>query len=162
MNFVTLTSVSNQTVVITPRYSGQIVRVGSQEVVTTAGEEVRVFGSGSVDVSEGWWDDLTIVDGDYSGPSFDGNTAPQSGNLSTVRTSWMGLPDRSESLYETRPVIGSDTNLFALQAGPWIGGQGHSGCRFVGVPTYVSNSPYAGGRIGFAASFTEVGSWVYG
>lgn len=47
-------------------------------------------------------------------------------------------------------------------SGPWIGGQGHSGCRFLGTPTYVTNSPIEGGRIGFAATFVEVGSWVYG
>jgi len=49
-----------------------------------------------------------------------------------------------------------------LVSGPWIGGQGHSGCRFSGTPSYVTNSPVQGGRVGFAASFVEVGSWVYG
>lgn len=45
---------------------------------------------------------------------------------------------------------------------PWIGGQGHSGCIIQGTPSYVSNSPIAGGRIGFAATFKEVGSWQFG
>lgn len=45
-------------------------------------------------------------------------------------------------------------------SGPWIGGQGHSGCRFSGTPSYVTNSGVEGGRIGFAASFIEVGSWT--
>lgn len=49
-----------------------------------------------------------------------------------------------------------------ILAGPWIGGQGHSGCRFLGPPSYVNNGPVQGGRVGFAASFVEVGSWVYG
>lgn len=49
-----------------------------------------------------------------------------------------------------------------ITRGPWIGGQGHSGCRFQGAPTYVTNNPIAGGRIGFAATFREVGSWEYG
>lgn len=44
----------------------------------------------------------------------------------------------------------------------WIGGQGHSGCRFSGTPSYVTNSPIDGGRVGFAATFKEVGSWIYG
>lgn len=55
-----------------------------------------------------------------------------------------------------------ETGKPAPSQGPWIGGQGHSGCRFSGTPTYVSNSPIDGGRIGFAASFIEVGSWIYG
>lgn len=46
--------------------------------------------------------------------------------------------------------------------GPWIGGQGHSGCRFIGKPTYINNTGVNGGQVGFAASFREVGSWVYG
>lgn len=46
--------------------------------------------------------------------------------------------------------------------GPWIGGQGHSGCRFLGKPTYIENTGVDGGQVGFAASFTEVGSWIYG
>lgn len=45
--------------------------------------------------------------------------------------------------------------------GPWIGGQGHSGCRFASEPTYVTNGPINGGQVGFAATFVEVGSWSY-
>lgn len=52
--------------------------------------------------------------------------------------------------------------LARISQGPWIGGQGHSGCRFLGTPSYVTNSPVEGGRVGFAASFVEVGSWIYG
>lgn len=46
--------------------------------------------------------------------------------------------------------------------GPWRGGMGHSGARPIGKPTYVANSSEQGGRIGFAASFREVGSWLNG
>lgn len=46
--------------------------------------------------------------------------------------------------------------------GPWIGGQGHSGCRFIGKPTEIKNTGVDGGQVGFAASFREVGSWLYG
>ena len=46
--------------------------------------------------------------------------------------------------------------------GPWIGGQGHSGCKFVGKPTYIDNTGVFGGQVGYAASFIEVGSWLYG
>lgn len=50
----------------------------------------------------------------------------------------------------------------SYSAGPWIGGQGHSGCRFVGKPTYINNTGIDGGQVGFAATFREVGSWLYG
>lgn len=46
--------------------------------------------------------------------------------------------------------------------GPWVGGMGHSGCRFVGKPTFVTNNGVNGGQIGFAATFQEVGSHLYG
>lgn len=46
--------------------------------------------------------------------------------------------------------------------GPWIGGMGHSGCRFIGKPTKLNFSGANGGQVGYAASFREVGSWLYG
>lgn len=46
-------------------------------------------------------------------------------------------------------------------AGPWTGGMGHSGCRFVGKPTFVSTGPFKGGQAGFAATLREVGSALY-
>lgn len=49
-----------------------------------------------------------------------------------------------------------------IKEGPWIGGQGHSGCRFIGKPTEIKYGPFNGGQVGFAASFREVGSWLYG
>lgn len=44
----------------------------------------------------------------------------------------------------------------------WHGGMGHSGTRFSGRPTWTANTPLNGGQVSFAASFREVGSWVYG
>lgn len=93
-----------------------------------------------------------------------------SGDISGVRV-WVGRTDSSSSSVTIAAMCGrlmetSDTLVPAkvakMIAGPWIGGQGHSGCRFLGTPSYVTNSPVQGGRIGFAASFVEVGSWVYG
>lgn len=45
--------------------------------------------------------------------------------------------------------------------GPWTGGQGHSGCRFVGNPTYIAYNGVRGGQIGYSATFKETGSWEY-
>lgn len=49
-----------------------------------------------------------------------------------------------------------------LRNAPWVGGMGHSGCRFEGKPTYIANNGVNGGQAGYAASFREVGSWLYG
>lgn len=49
----------------------------------------------------------------------------------------------------------------APNKGPWIGGMGHSGVRFASRPTWTANSGVNEGQVGFAASFREVGSWIY-
>lgn len=66
---------------------------------------------------------------------------------------------------------GSGVTLSALSArlapigeptpGPryWVGGQGNSGCRFSGKPTYINQTGVNGGQVSYAASFREVGSW---
>lgn len=93
-----------------------------------------------------------------------------SGSIRGVRI-WASRADTTDSsltvaalcgrLIET-PDLSNPSKEAAIKAGPWIGGQGHSGCRFSGAPSYVNNGPVQGGRVGFAASFVEVGSWVYG
>lgn len=62
----------------------------------------------------------------------------------------------------TARLFKSDRSISDVESGPWIGGQGHSGCRFIGKPTYINNTGVSGGQVGFAASFREVGSWLYG
>lgn len=53
-------------------------------------------------------------------------------------------------------------SMASVSSGPWIGGQGHSGCRFIGKPTLVNNTGVNNGQVSFAASFREVGSWLNG
>lgn len=65
-----------------------------------------------------------------------------------------------EDEYGEGPYGGIDPT--GIQDGPWIGGMGHSGCRFEGRPTFVSNTGVNGGQVGFAATFKEIGSYVYG
>lgn len=48
-----------------------------------------------------------------------------------------------------------------MSAGPWSGGMGHSGVRFMSPPTFSTTGPLNGGQAGFAASFREVGSFTY-
>lgn len=47
----------------------------------------------------------------------------------------------------------------SIASKPWVGGQGNSGCRFIGKPTYINNTGVDGGQVSFAASFREVGAW---
>lgn len=58
----------------------------------------------------------------------------------------------------------SASTLDSSTVGPayWMGGQGHSGCRFSGRPTYLNQTGVNGGQVSFAATFREVGSWVNG
>lgn len=80
---------------------------------------------------------------------------------------WIGREDASPgtvtvSALSARvyPITVSDP---AVLNGPWVGGMGHSGVRFLGKPTFVTNSAVIGdGQVGFAASFIETGSWAYG
>lgn len=60
-----------------------------------------------------------------------------------------------------RPVATSSrADMYQELQGPWIGGQGHSGCIFDSDPTYVEYTGVNGGQVGYAADFREVGAWV--
>lgn len=43
--------------------------------------------------------------------------------------------------------------------GPWMSGEGHSGCRFVGKPTIVNYNGVDGGQVGISCTLKETGSW---
>lgn len=100
MDFITIAILASETFMITPRYTGQIVRLAGQSVVTTAGMPVRIYGTGVVELSSGWWDDMLIVAGEYDDGYFDGSATPADPDLE--RFSWEGLPNRSASIRETR------------------------------------------------------------
>lgn len=57
---------------------------------------------------------------------------------------------------------GGTLPLDRVRSGPWVGGLGNAGCRFVGKPTMVLNNGRNGGQAGFAATLREVGSWMNG
>lgn len=84
-------------------------------------------------------------------------------NLRGVRL-WVGRSTSANSTITLAGMIAKlvETGKSVDVSGGWIGGQGHSGCRFSGTPSYVTNSPIEGGRVGFAATFKEVGAWIYG
>lgn len=60
------------------------------------------------------------------------------------------------------PLSTSSVTESTIGPANWIGGQGHSGCRFSGRPTYLNQTGVNGGQVSFAATFREVGSWVNG
>lgn len=102
MNFIELTTIADQTLVITPRYAGQVIRLDGVGTVTQAEVPVRVRGSGVVEISEGYWDDLMIVAGRSSEPYFDGSTIPADNEVE--RFSWSGAPNESPSIREVRTL----------------------------------------------------------
>ena len=73
---------------------------------------------------------------------------------------WVGKTANDTSTVSITAMTGRLAKTSGVtQVGPWVGGQGHSGCRIVGKPTYVNNTGVNGGQVGFAATFREVGSW---
>ena len=109
MNFISVATLTNQTFLITPRNAGQVVRFGGVDRVTTAEGPVRVYGSGAVQLSAGWWDQMMIVNGEYAGWYFDGST-PDSAESTVVgmpvhRYAWTGTADASTSTWESGQVV---------------------------------------------------------
>ena len=99
-------------------------------------------------------DSTTVVNTDISGPDIIGvwiYVGKSASNASTITLSGMVARLRESSVSQS-----------TISSGPWVGGQGHSGCRFAGKPTYIENTGVNGGQVGFAATFREVGHWLYG
>lgn len=145
----------------TPRQAGSVpLKVAwggsSSGAPITATFRAYLYGDGPV--REGsqdvYWTDIALYSGDYEGPWFDGDSVDPNG---VYGYRWVGTPGESAS-----QKYRISRELEKIRKGPWVGGQGHSGCRFSGKPTYIANSPVNGGQVQFAASFTEVGSWVNG
>lgn len=71
---------------------------------------------------------------------------------------------RTALLISARAVLlpeGSAQPAVGPQGFPeWMPGMGHSGCRFVGDPTYVPTGQFSGGLASFAVTLKEVGDWL--
>jgi hypothetical protein len=101
VNFVSAGNITNQSFFATPRYAGQIVRLNGVDTVATADEvPVRVQGTGTVYVSEGWWDRFMRAPLTYTGNWFSGSTP----DTETERYSWNAAEEASFSTMETRYV----------------------------------------------------------
>lgn len=80
-----------------------------------------------------------------------------------VPVEWMTSIAYGEGFYgEGTYGVSLDARFRKAQRGPWVGGMGHSGARFMGPPSFTTNTLLNGGQVGFAASFREVGSWAFG
>jgi hypothetical protein len=137
MNYVTVATLTDQTLLVTPRYAGQIVRVGGVQYVAVADESaVRVYGTGEVELGEGWWDQMLIAEGEYGGPYFDGDTVePTVSDL--IR--WEGTPNASQSVWEQVQIDvpgHSSTPEYTsgnISDAPWYDADVEASQRFYGV-----------------------------
>ena len=77
---------------------------------------------------------------------------------------WVGKTSSGSAFLTLSALHARLSPIGSAPGGPqrWLGGQGHSGCRFSAFPTYVNYSGTNGGQVQYAASFREVGSWVIG
>lgn len=92
-------------------------------------------------------------------------TAVSGGDIAGVRL-FVGktnpLPGTVTLSALTARLFPLDKGISSVQRGPWVPGEGHSGCRFEGRPTNIRNTGVDGGQVSYAATFREVGSWVNG
>ena len=76
---------------------------------------------------------------------------------------WVGKLDNAVGQIDIKALTARVQPEFraydAISTGPWVGGQGHSGVRFDGAPTYIEYNGVGGGQVGYAATFREVGAW---
>jgi len=73
---------------------------------------------------------------------------------------WFGRSTTTASTLTVRALIGrliptAQTPSIAFLEGPWIGGMGNAGCKFVGVPTMTATSSFDGGMAGYAVTLKE-------
>lgn len=108
-------------------------------------------------------DGLVVVNGEYSGGYFDGDT-PDAGGYTYA---WTGTPHASTS---TRELVEDPTTEITISgmtaryytvnpntAGPWRSGLGHTGTTFVGKPTRIITGGMDDGQIAFGATLKETG-----
>lgn len=111
--FVLLRTLSNQTAIITPRHTGQVLRLANEDFLTVAETPIKVYGSGDLKVSVGWWDEFAIVNGNFKGSYFDGSSTYDTDLLSE----WAGVTNDSKGILMGAPVVGVPT--VGYQSSKW-------------------------------------------
>lgn len=69
---------------------------GAVVASAAAGETIRATGATSAVFGPGWWDNLLIVEGDYTGPYFDGNSLDEDG----FTFAWTDVENDSTSIQQ--------------------------------------------------------------
>lgn len=59
----------------------------------------------------------------------------------------------------TARIFSPGASMADIESGPWMSGEGHSGCRFLGKPTLVNYTGVDGGQVGLGATLVETGAW---
>jgi len=95
---VALTTLTDQTLVIVPRFAGQRLHLDSVEYTAYLDNTpLRVQGPGTVMLGPGWWDEVTIVDGHYTGAPFHGDTPDHTEGALEYHYAWTGARNASTS-----------------------------------------------------------------
>jgi len=66
---------------------------------------LRVYHGGAAGEPDIWFDDLAVIEGNYTGPYFDGRSTPPSLDPSTWRTVWAGTEDESASALQENVIL---------------------------------------------------------
>jgi hypothetical protein len=133
---------------------------------TTAVSNIRLTNGASAGNGDVWWDDFIVVEGEYDGEYFDGNTiATDSFNF----YQWTGVPDASTSIRiwkdtSTVSVTSMIARLYKSTVTPSLPsdhyeGKGSTGLMFVDdaiVDNYTYMFPP---RKGISTTLVEVGAW---
>ena len=83
-----------QTFLVVGRNIGQTLWLNdTAHNITEQNQQVRIFGTGPVELGPGWWDCVAVIDGDYTGPYFDGANPPPG-----LNAKWSDVPNASQSL----------------------------------------------------------------
>lgn len=110
-DYRTFATLENQTFVAVGRSSDTTVRFLGEEHYPDAHGIIRVYGSGNLELPYGsFWDLVTIVDGEYYGKPFSGDTPG---------ATWLGDPDESESQLDRHSPIYRITDAITTDDEPF-------------------------------------------
>lgn len=139
MRYETIATLAGETYLITPLEEGQALYFNGIRHTAPAGEPIRVYGTGPVEISQGKWGNRLRVAGEYNGPYFDGSFSPDP----DLTPEWTGAVNASASI------------LTGVQAQAFSGGSGRvtiqsstgvvSGVRALRVLRTGTESQAAGG-----------------
>lgn len=105
-----------------PNEAGEGLARTTWEGPVTGSARIRVFHGGSAGSGDVWWDGLIIIEGEYDGDYFDGNTRPIYKNQRAV-TEWSGTENASVSrmnYYTLLESPGSVGDAYIIDNSIWV------------------------------------------